>query len=385
MSYRRRGCTQLDGPPVLLISFPLYSPSPPHSLQHFLDEADVLGDRVIIMADGKVRCCGTPAFLKSCPTLGVGYSLTIWIAAAAAAAAGGTTPLPRLHEAASTDTPLQPAATATEQLIALVRSHVPAASVLPCSGREVSMRLPMEAAAAFPALLSELDALSLPPPVGTGAAELSRGAGTQAGTGVSMMPVGGRDDMRPHSVDRSLYVEAYSLGVTSLESCFLRIAEESAFATAAAAEARAKASASVAVVNSAAAVLDNPHIAAVSTAVVPFTADAGSATVPPPHPAALTAEISSSKQATFSPPSASSLPFGAAATLPFAPTGASFSRHVHALLIKRARMVARDAKSLCFQLFIPVFILLGGLLLLKLAIPTNAPDYTLSTLQVRVF
>lgn len=31
---------------------------------HYMDEADVLGDRIAIMADGVVKCCGTSLFLK---------------------------------------------------------------------------------------------------------------------------------------------------------------------------------------------------------------------------------------------------------------------------------------------------------------------------------
>jgi ATP-binding cassette subfamily A (ABC1) protein 3 len=31
---------------------------------HFMDEADILGDRIAIMADGVVKCCGTSMFLK---------------------------------------------------------------------------------------------------------------------------------------------------------------------------------------------------------------------------------------------------------------------------------------------------------------------------------
>ncbi|XP_055297532.1 phospholipid-transporting ATPase ABCA3-like isoform X2 [Sitodiplosis mosellana] len=40
---------------------------------HFMDEADVLGDRIAIMADGEVKCCGTPFFLKK--RFGDGYRL----------------------------------------------------------------------------------------------------------------------------------------------------------------------------------------------------------------------------------------------------------------------------------------------------------------------
>ena len=31
---------------------------------HFMDEADLLGDRIAIMADGELQCCGSSLFLK---------------------------------------------------------------------------------------------------------------------------------------------------------------------------------------------------------------------------------------------------------------------------------------------------------------------------------
>jgi len=31
---------------------------------HFMDEADALGDRIAIMAGGRVQCCGSSLFLK---------------------------------------------------------------------------------------------------------------------------------------------------------------------------------------------------------------------------------------------------------------------------------------------------------------------------------
>uniref|UniRef100_A0A182M226 ABC transporter domain-containing protein n=1 Tax=Anopheles culicifacies TaxID=139723 RepID=A0A182M226_9DIPT len=40
---------------------------------HFMDEADVLGDRIAIMAEGKLKAVGSPFFLKK--TFGVGYRL----------------------------------------------------------------------------------------------------------------------------------------------------------------------------------------------------------------------------------------------------------------------------------------------------------------------
>lgn len=40
---------------------------------HFMDEADLLGDRIAIMAGGTLKCCGSSFFLKK--KYGAGYSL----------------------------------------------------------------------------------------------------------------------------------------------------------------------------------------------------------------------------------------------------------------------------------------------------------------------
>ena len=42
---------------------------------HYMDEADVLGDRIGIMAAGKILCLGTSLFLKD--RYGAGFKLTI--------------------------------------------------------------------------------------------------------------------------------------------------------------------------------------------------------------------------------------------------------------------------------------------------------------------
>jgi ABC-type multidrug transport system ATPase subunit len=42
---------------------------------HYMDEADILGDRIAIMAEGKVQCVGSSLFLKN--NYGVGYNLVI--------------------------------------------------------------------------------------------------------------------------------------------------------------------------------------------------------------------------------------------------------------------------------------------------------------------
>mmetsp|Transcript_38642 Transcript_38642/g.28519 ORF Transcript_38642/g.28519 Transcript_38642/m.28519 type:complete len:119 (+) Transcript_38642:190-546(+) len=42
---------------------------------HYMDEADILGDRIAIMARGQVKCCGSSLFLKN--RFGVGFNLVI--------------------------------------------------------------------------------------------------------------------------------------------------------------------------------------------------------------------------------------------------------------------------------------------------------------------
>lgn len=42
---------------------------------HHMDEADILGDRVAIISQGKLFCSGSPVFLKNC--FGSGFYLTL--------------------------------------------------------------------------------------------------------------------------------------------------------------------------------------------------------------------------------------------------------------------------------------------------------------------
>ena len=42
---------------------------------HFMDEADILGDRIAIMTEGNIKCCGSPLFLKN--KYGVGYHMVM--------------------------------------------------------------------------------------------------------------------------------------------------------------------------------------------------------------------------------------------------------------------------------------------------------------------
>jgi len=45
---------------------------------HFMDEADILGDRIAIISEGRLCCCGSSMFLKK--QFASGYYLTLVVA-----------------------------------------------------------------------------------------------------------------------------------------------------------------------------------------------------------------------------------------------------------------------------------------------------------------
>ena len=94
---------------------------------HFMEEADMLGDRIGIMGKGKLLCCGTSMYLKK--QHGAGYSLNIET-------------LSKCDEVA---------------VNALIGQHIPDYLVQSSVGKEKSFQLPMQDSPAFPALFSELD------------------------------------------------------------------------------------------------------------------------------------------------------------------------------------------------------------------------------------
>lgn len=106
---------------------------------HFMDEADILGDRIAILAHGVLQCCGSSLFLKN--RFGAGYRITCArkIQSEAMNLASG--------EDAQLDDPV----------IRIVKKHVPQAQVLTDVGAELSMRLPTGATDAFPDLFRALD------------------------------------------------------------------------------------------------------------------------------------------------------------------------------------------------------------------------------------
>ena len=94
---------------------------------HFMDEADLLGDRIAIMAEGKLRCAGSSLYLKS--QFGVGYTLAIEKG-------------PKFRDAT---------------VKSLISKSIPAASELSNVGAEIVMQLPLSASEHFQPLFETFD------------------------------------------------------------------------------------------------------------------------------------------------------------------------------------------------------------------------------------
>lgn len=110
---------------------------------HFMDEADILGDRIAIMAEGRLRCCGSSLFLKR--TYGVGYQLTIEKRSTAT-----STP-----EKASKEGKAE--AASEDELKDIVMGNVSDAVLLSNVGTELSFQLPLGSSSNFVPMLEQLD------------------------------------------------------------------------------------------------------------------------------------------------------------------------------------------------------------------------------------
>uniref|UniRef100_A0A8C8M9Z5 P-type phospholipid transporter n=1 Tax=Oncorhynchus tshawytscha TaxID=74940 RepID=A0A8C8M9Z5_ONCTS len=143
---------------------------------HYMDEADLLGDRIAIISQGKLCCCGSPLFLKA--KLGTGYYLTV------VKKEGLDTRTPSSASA----TKLPPATKVNlAALLTLAQRHIPGARLVEDVGREAVINLPQKSAedSSLAIFLTEVDR-------------------RQADLGIT----------------------SYGLSDTTLEEIFLRVAEE---------------------------------------------------------------------------------------------------------------------------------------------------------------
>ncbi|CAF0870807.1 unnamed protein product [Adineta steineri] len=94
---------------------------------HFMDEADILGDRIAIMGDGRARCCGSSFFLKT--QHGIGSHLI-------------------LSKDARSD---------AADILRLVQKHIPEAKLESAISAECKILLPYGSSAKFPGLFEDLE------------------------------------------------------------------------------------------------------------------------------------------------------------------------------------------------------------------------------------
>jgi ABC-type multidrug transport system ATPase subunit len=96
---------------------------------HFMDEADLLGDRIAIMGDGQLKCVGSSLFLKN--IFGVGYNMTL-----------------EKKSAINFD---------SNSIVSLLSSYVPECNVLTDVGTELTVQLPFSSSDKFQTLFEYID------------------------------------------------------------------------------------------------------------------------------------------------------------------------------------------------------------------------------------
>jgi ABC-type multidrug transport system ATPase subunit len=122
---------------------------------HFMDEADILGDRIAIMADGQLRCAGSSLFLKK--TYGVGYQLTIE-KGAEHAMQDETNPADKQQQQEEEQSKYTHGNEHIDTLVNdVVLKTVKDSALLNSSGLEMRYQLPMESSSAFPKMFQDLD------------------------------------------------------------------------------------------------------------------------------------------------------------------------------------------------------------------------------------
>ncbi|NXW61981.1 ABCA1 protein, partial [Eurystomus gularis] len=131
---------------------------------HYMDEAELLGDRTAVISQGRLCCCGSPLFLKA--RLGTGYHLTL-VKQERGGTGGSTGTVPgNAKKGTEPGTgsclsfPALPVPPDVVQLSALIQKLVPGSRLVEDIGHEVHFVLPYSGAkdGAFGDLFRELDA-----------------------------------------------------------------------------------------------------------------------------------------------------------------------------------------------------------------------------------
>ncbi|XP_024896512.1 ATP-binding cassette sub-family A member 7 isoform X3 [Pteropus alecto] len=126
---------------------------------HHLDEAELLGDRVAVVAGGRLCCCGSPLFLRR--HLGSGYYLTLvkGLQPLATSTKGDTDVENRMDAGQEGEPSSQGSRAGAPQVLAVVQCQVPGAQLVKELPHELVLTLPYEGAldGSFAELFRELD------------------------------------------------------------------------------------------------------------------------------------------------------------------------------------------------------------------------------------
>ncbi|CAN8286970.1 unnamed protein product [Cochlearia groenlandica] len=275
---------------------------------HSMDEAEELGDRIGIMANGSLKCCGSSIFLKH--HYGVGYTLTLVKTSPAVSVAAR-----------------------------IVHNHVPSATCVSEVGNEISFKLPLASLPCFENMFKEIE---------------------------SCMK-SSVDRSRMNTIEDSDYpgIQSYGISVTTLEEVFLRVAGCNLD------------------------IEDKHEDIFISPDNDPSLVSVGSTQKSTMQPKLLASCHEGAGAIITSIAKACRLIITAVWTfigfISMQCCGCSvisrsmFWRHCKALFIKRARSACRDRKTVTFQLIIPAFFLLFGLLFLQLKPHPDLKSITLTT------
>ncbi|XP_046463654.1 ATP-binding cassette sub-family A member 7-like isoform X2 [Daphnia pulex] len=122
---------------------------------HFMDEADLLGDRIAIISQGQLKCCGSSLFLKQ--KLGSGYYLTV-----VRKDESERNVLVNGDGQGNAD-PVSRRANETDKIVNVVKQHIPNVNIVENVGSDIVFCLPEVDEAGvhqrdkFPLLFDELD------------------------------------------------------------------------------------------------------------------------------------------------------------------------------------------------------------------------------------
>lgn len=117
-----------------------------------MDEADVLGDSIAILADGRLRCCGSSLFLKR--AFGVGYQLSIEKTVGQRHGNSRDNDLESVSRIRSADEETN----YNEKVKVIVQGSVQNAAILTTAAGEMRFQLPMAGCKKFVPMLQRLDA-----------------------------------------------------------------------------------------------------------------------------------------------------------------------------------------------------------------------------------